>query len=298
MQSIYNSTRLNCKSPLRWNSSGTGSSPLVSLSLPPPPSLSLSPPVILTDEEVQRKKDMIQKRKEEEAAREALRPRLNEEQAQVIASLVEAHRKTYDDSYSDFSRFRVSRPSLAPPSHSLSHSPSHSLSHSPVSLPVSLALCRTAPIPYPMLSFKDLSLSLLPHWIVSPSHSHSLPKSLSDSPTHISLSRVSPHSMSHSLTPCLTLYLFRQLILLPSIITISLPVSLSSYVPISPVISLPISLSHCLSRSLTPDLTPPSLSHSITSCLTPYLTPCVLILSHPLCPQPVSPTVSSACLTP
>lgn len=64
--------------------------------------------VILTDEEVQRKKDMILKRKEEEAAREAMRPRLNEEQARIISSLVEAHHKTYDASYSDFSRFRVS----------------------------------------------------------------------------------------------------------------------------------------------------------------------------------------------
>lgn len=64
--------------------------------------------VILTDEEVQRKKDMIMKRKEEEAAREATKPRLNEEQAQIISSLVEAHHKTYDSSYSDFSRFRVS----------------------------------------------------------------------------------------------------------------------------------------------------------------------------------------------
>ena len=64
--------------------------------------------VILTDEEVQRKKDMIMKRKEEEAAREAMRPRLNEEQARIISSLVEAHHKTYDASYSDFSRFRVS----------------------------------------------------------------------------------------------------------------------------------------------------------------------------------------------
>lgn len=64
--------------------------------------------VILTDEEVQRKKDMIIKRKEEEAAREAMRPRLNEEQARIISSLVEAHHKTYDASYSDFSRFRVS----------------------------------------------------------------------------------------------------------------------------------------------------------------------------------------------
>lgn len=68
----------------------------------------LSIAVILTDEEVQRKKEMILKRKEEEAAREATKPRLNEEQAQIISSLVEAHHKTYDTSYSDFSRFRVS----------------------------------------------------------------------------------------------------------------------------------------------------------------------------------------------
>lgn len=65
-------------------------------------------PVILTDEEVQRKKEMILKRKEEEAAREAMRPRLNDEQARIISCLVEAHHKTYDASYSDFSRFRVS----------------------------------------------------------------------------------------------------------------------------------------------------------------------------------------------
>lgn len=67
--------------------------------------------VILTDEEVQRKKDLIQRRKEEEAQREAekeaRRPRLTDEQSHVIATLVEAHHKTYDDSYSDFCRFRV-----------------------------------------------------------------------------------------------------------------------------------------------------------------------------------------------
>lgn len=72
----------------------------------------LAPSVILTDEEVQRKKDLIQRRKDEEAQREAereaRRPRLTEEQSQVIATLVEAHHKTYDDSYSDFCRFRVS----------------------------------------------------------------------------------------------------------------------------------------------------------------------------------------------
>lgn len=67
--------------------------------------------VILTDEEVQRKKDLIQRRKDEEAQREAereaRRPRLTDDQSQVIATLVEAHHKTYDDSYSDFCRFRV-----------------------------------------------------------------------------------------------------------------------------------------------------------------------------------------------
>lgn len=71
----------------------------------------ISCPVILTDEEVQRKKDLIQRRKDEEAQREAereaRRPRLTDEQSQVIATLVEAHHKTYDDSYSDFGRFRV-----------------------------------------------------------------------------------------------------------------------------------------------------------------------------------------------
>lgn len=76
----------------------------------PPPSLP-RPSVILTDEEVQRKKDLIQRRKDEEAQREAereaRRPRLTDEQSQVIATLVEAHHKTYDDSYSDFCRFRV-----------------------------------------------------------------------------------------------------------------------------------------------------------------------------------------------
>lgn len=63
--------------------------------------------VILTDEEVQRKKELIQRRKDEEAQKEAQKPRLTEEQRNIISTLVEAHHKTYDDSYSDFSRFRV-----------------------------------------------------------------------------------------------------------------------------------------------------------------------------------------------
>ncbi|XP_030631987.1 vitamin D3 receptor B [Chanos chanos] len=94
---------------------------------------------ILTDEEVQRKKDLIQKRKDEEAQREAQRPRLTEEQRSIIATLVEAHHKTYDDSYSDFSRFRppvrdgpVTRSaSRAASLHSLSDASSDSFSHSP-----------------------------------------------------------------------------------------------------------------------------------------------------------------------
>ncbi|NWW70191.1 VDR protein, partial [Climacteris rufus] len=61
---------------------------------------------ILTDEEVQRKRELILKRKEEEALRESLKPRLSEEQQQVISTLLEAHRKTYDPTYADFTKFR------------------------------------------------------------------------------------------------------------------------------------------------------------------------------------------------
>uniref|UniRef100_A0A087X750 Vitamin D receptor b n=1 Tax=Poecilia formosa TaxID=48698 RepID=A0A087X750_POEFO len=101
---------------------------------------------ILTDEEVQRKKDLIQRRKEEEAQREAekeaRRPRLTDEQSHVIATLVEAHHKTYDDSYSDFCRFRppvregpVTRSaSRAASLHSFSDASSDSFSHSPESV--------------------------------------------------------------------------------------------------------------------------------------------------------------------
>ncbi|KAF7240287.1 Vitamin D3 receptor [Varanus komodoensis] len=68
--------------------------------------LTLEIPIILTDEEVQRKRDMIMKRKEEEALKESLKPKLQEEQQRVIEVLLEAHRKTYDPTYSDFSKFR------------------------------------------------------------------------------------------------------------------------------------------------------------------------------------------------
>ncbi|VCX42752.1 unnamed protein product [Gulo gulo] len=61
---------------------------------------------ILTDEEVQRKREMILKRKEEEALRDSLRPKLSEEQQQIIAILLDAHHKTYDPTYADFSHFR------------------------------------------------------------------------------------------------------------------------------------------------------------------------------------------------
>lgn len=65
------------------------------------------PAVILTDEEVQRKREMILKRKEEEALKESLKPKLSEEQQKVIDILLEAHRKTYDPTYADFTKFRV-----------------------------------------------------------------------------------------------------------------------------------------------------------------------------------------------
>uniref|UniRef100_A0A8C8S8Z5 Vitamin D receptor n=1 Tax=Pelusios castaneus TaxID=367368 RepID=A0A8C8S8Z5_9SAUR len=61
---------------------------------------------ILTDEEVQRKREMIMKRKEEEALKESMKPKLSEEQQRVIDILLEAHRKTYDPTYSDFTQFR------------------------------------------------------------------------------------------------------------------------------------------------------------------------------------------------
>ncbi|KAJ6656167.1 hypothetical protein lerEdw1_004084, partial [Lerista edwardsae] len=61
---------------------------------------------ILTDEEVQRKREMIMKRKEEEALKESMKPKLLEEQQRVIEILLEAHRKTFDPTYSDFNQFR------------------------------------------------------------------------------------------------------------------------------------------------------------------------------------------------
>ncbi|XP_010636634.1 vitamin D3 receptor [Fukomys damarensis] len=61
---------------------------------------------ILTDEEVQRKREMILKRKEEEALKDSLRPKLSEEQQHIITILLEAHHKTYDPTYADFTQFR------------------------------------------------------------------------------------------------------------------------------------------------------------------------------------------------
>lgn len=65
--------------------------------------------VILTDEEVQRKREVIMKRKEEEALRESQRPKISEEHQKIIFTLLEAHRKTFDSTYSDFKQFRVIR---------------------------------------------------------------------------------------------------------------------------------------------------------------------------------------------
>lgn len=59
---------------------------------------------------------MILKRKEEEALKESLKPKLSEEQQKVIDILLEAHRKTYDPTYSDFTKFRVGRGRAGPAS--------------------------------------------------------------------------------------------------------------------------------------------------------------------------------------
>nr|5NMB_2 Chain 2, Structure-activity relationship study of vitamin D analogs with oxolane group in their side chain [Danio rerio] len=71
---------------------------------------------------------------------------LSDEQMQIINSLVEAHHKTYDDSYSDFVRFRppvregpVTRSaSRAASLHSLSDASSDSFNHSPESVDTKL----------------------------------------------------------------------------------------------------------------------------------------------------------------
>lgn len=53
---------------------------------------------------------MILKRKEEEALKDSLRPKLSEEQQHIIAILLDAHHKTYDPTYADFTQFRVRPP--------------------------------------------------------------------------------------------------------------------------------------------------------------------------------------------
>ncbi|KAF4096245.1 hypothetical protein G5714_022214 [Onychostoma macrolepis] len=132
---------------------------------------------ILTDEEVQRKKDLILKRKEEEAAREARKPRLSEEQMQIINTLMEAHHKTYDDSYSDFVRFRppvregpVTRSaSRAASLHSLSDASSDSFNHSPESVDTKLNFSNLLMMYQDSSGSPDSSeednsrLSMLPH---------------------------------------------------------------------------------------------------------------------------------------
>lgn len=59
---------------------------------------------------MQRKREMILKRKEEEALKDSLRPKLSEEQQRIISILLDAHHQTYDPTYTDFSQFRVGRP--------------------------------------------------------------------------------------------------------------------------------------------------------------------------------------------
>ncbi|XP_066564428.1 vitamin D3 receptor A [Amia ocellicauda] len=130
---------------------------------------------ILTDEEVQRKKDMILKRKEEEAQREMSRPRLSDEHSSVITTLVEAHRKTYDDSYSDFKQFRppvragpVTRSaSRAASLQSLSDTSLDSFSQSPDSMDMNLMNLSNLLMMYqessPQSPEDPAQLSMLPH---------------------------------------------------------------------------------------------------------------------------------------
>lgn len=50
---------------------------------------------------------MILRRKEEEALKDSLRPKLTEEQQHIIAILLDAHHKTFDPTYAYFKDFRV-----------------------------------------------------------------------------------------------------------------------------------------------------------------------------------------------
>lgn len=45
------------------------------------------------------KREMILKRKEEGGLKDSLRPKLSEEQQRIITTLLDAHHKTYDDTY-------------------------------------------------------------------------------------------------------------------------------------------------------------------------------------------------------
>ena len=56
---------------------------------------------------MQRKREMILRRKEEEALKDSLRPKLTEEQQHIIAILLDAHHKTFDPTYAYFKDFRV-----------------------------------------------------------------------------------------------------------------------------------------------------------------------------------------------
>ncbi|XP_054904255.1 vitamin D3 receptor A isoform X2 [Poeciliopsis prolifica] len=105
---------------------------------------------ILTDEEVQRKREMIMKRKEEEAAREAQRPRLNEEQPPVRDGPIT--RST----------------SRAASLHSLSDASSDSFHHSPESVDTKMHFCNLLMMYQdglcsPDFCEEDAKHSMLPH---------------------------------------------------------------------------------------------------------------------------------------
>ncbi|CAM9381204.1 unnamed protein product [Lampetra planeri] len=83
--------------------------------------------LIMTEEEMQRKKEMMLKRKMECDGSERVRLQLSDEQDRLITNLIEGHHKTYDDTYSDFSEFR-------PPVHKSDKSSEEGFCSSPMGL--------------------------------------------------------------------------------------------------------------------------------------------------------------------
>lgn len=116
----------------------------------------LPPAVILTDEEVQRKREMILKRKEEEALKESLKPKLSEEQQKVIDTLLEAHHKTFDTTYSDFNKFRVRWGHSSPDPHLSTSSSKLCISSIPIKPGADVSALPRAALPAAALTPRSL----------------------------------------------------------------------------------------------------------------------------------------------